>query len=78
MAALVAVCVQTVDQALKRLDFVRMVLTDHVGHASVGPGLERRRDVFWRARHPILPEKAWQLTEIAPADFERDGCLNTA
>jgi hypothetical protein len=55
-----------------------MVLTDHVGHASVGPGLERRRDVFWRARHPILPEKAWQLTEIAPADFERDGCLNTA
>jgi hypothetical protein len=78
VAALVAVCVQTVDQALKRLDFVRVVLTDHVRHAGVGPGLGRRRDVRWRPVTQSCPKKARELTEIAPADFERDGCLNTA
>src|SRR5215471_61985 len=69
---------QSTDQAVKRLKLVRVVLTDHVAHARLGPGPERGRDVFWRARHPIVAEKSWQVAEIAPAHFECDRRLDLA
>src|SRR5436190_5011998 len=75
---LATVGIQALDQALKCLRFVRMILTHNVGHTGFRPGVERRREMFRRARHPILTEEAWHVAEIAPSDFQHHGTIDMA